>query len=137
MSKRRNSKQMLLDLARSEGPGVVHLPYSREFEAVCQKIKPAATTDDKHHIWEELLDLGGKDGSPRDPGAVPHVVALPAERSEVPEPSTSHTHGRGNDGLLFPIHDHIDDFQPWSVPREPDLTPERAAHRQKMLADIA
>jgi len=55
---------MLLDLARNEGPDVVHLPYTAEFEAVCQRLKPAATIEDKHRIWEKLLGLTEKEPSP-------------------------------------------------------------------------
>jgi len=128
---------MLLDLARNEGPDVVHLPYSHEFEAVCQQINPAATVEDKHRIWEELLVLGVQGTSSADPAQVPPVVALPREPSVVPEPPVRTSHDREESGLLFPIHDPIDDLQPWSVPREPDLSPEHAARRQKMLADIA
>ena len=66
MAKRYDSDQMLLDLARNEGPDVVHLPYTAEFEAVCRQIKPKATTEDKHRIWEKLLDLRVVDASPAE-----------------------------------------------------------------------
>ncbi len=137
MSKKRNQKQMLLDLARNEGPDVVHLPYSSEFEAVCQKINPAATTEDKHRIWEELLVLGGDDTSLADSALVPPMAALPPEPLVMPEAPETGSRDRDESGFLFPIHDPIDDLQPWSVPREPNLSPEQAVHRQKMLADIA
>jgi len=141
MSKKRDQNQMLLDLARNEGPEVVHLPYSPEFEAVCQKINPAATTEDKHGFWEKLLELGQVETSPAEvavPSQVPPVVAPGAEPSTVPaKPLARISRAPESSGLLFPIHDPIDDLQPWSIPSEPELSPVQAAHRQKMLADIA
>jgi Phage integrase family len=53
------------------------------------------------------------------------------------EPPATNSRDRDESGFLFPIHDPIDDLQPWSVSREPNLSPEHAVHRQKMLADIA
>ena len=58
-----------LILARNEGPDVVHLPYTPEFEAVCQRINPAATIEDKHGIWEKLLAL--REVAPSPAEAVP------------------------------------------------------------------
>jgi hypothetical protein len=37
MRKKRNPDQLLLNLARNEGKDVVHLPYTTEFEAICQQ----------------------------------------------------------------------------------------------------
>jgi len=141
MSKRRDPNQMLLDLVRNEGPDVVHLPYTRQFETVCQQIIPAATTEDKHGIWEKLLKL-------REAGTSPAQAAVSAQAAPAiatqPEPSTVPATLRdriprapAENGLLFPIHDPIHELQPWSVRHEPDLSPEQAERRQKMLADIA
>lgn len=145
MSKRRDPNQLLLDLARHEGPDVVHLPYTAEFEAVCRRIDPSATTKVKHQIWETLLELGASHTStgratgnaqaapvsPPQPGQ-PAVPARPAERIASASVGS---------GLLFPIHDEIrepiSDLQPWSGRPEPALSAEQAEHRQKMLADIA
>jgi hypothetical protein len=119
MSKRRNSKQMLLDLARNEGSDVVHLPYSSEFEAVCQKINPTATTEDKHRIWEQLLVLGDQDTSFANPALATPIFSVPRAPSFAPEPPAGSPPDQEESGLLFPIHDPIDELQPWSVPREP------------------
>ena len=141
MSKRRDPNQMLLDLARNEGPDVVHLPYTPEFEAVCQRINPAATIEDKHRTWETLLVLREVETSPAGaavPTQVPPATAHQPEPSAVPTSQPART-SRANDesGFLFPIPDPIPELQPWSIPREPDLPPEQAERRQKMLADIA
>lgn len=141
MKKRRDPNQLLLDLARNEGSDVVHLPYTPGFEAVCQQIKPAATIEDKHGIWETLLELKKDEIAPpaaaasalvEPPSSIqpkpPQVPpALPARTSRVSQESS----------LLFDIHDPIPDLQPWSAPSEPDLPPEQAERRQKVLADIA
>ena len=86
MSKRRNPDQMLLDLAQNEGPDVVHLPYSPEFEAVCQRINPAANTEDKHRIWEKLLELRNEPRSVEAtiPAQVAPVNAVRPDQSAVP-----------------------------------------------------
>lgn len=141
MSKKYDPEQMLLDLARNEGPDVVHLPYSSEFESVCQQINPAATTEDKHRLWEKLLDLRDVDTSSAEapvPAQVVPVIAVPPEPSAVPEgPRAGISRAPEESGLLFPIHDPIDELQPWSAAHEPDLSPEQAERRQKMLAEIA
>lgn len=141
MSKRRDAEQMLFDLAQNEGPDVVHLPYTPEFEAVCQQISPAATTEDKHRIWEKLLNLGEVDTSPAEtvvPAPEDPATARKPQPSAVPtSPPARAFRATEESGLLFPIHDPIPDLQPWSIPHEPDLPPEQAERRQKMLADIA
>ncbi len=144
MSKRRDPNQLLLDLARNEGPEVVHLPYTAEFEAVCQRINPGATTEDKHRVWEKLLGLR-QNVSP-DEADIPHqaspVIPVQPGRSVVPpSPLAQISRAPEKNRLLFPVDDPIDapihDLQPWSVRHEPELSPEQAARRQKILADIA
>lgn len=141
MSKRRDQNQLLLDLARNEGPDVLHLPYSSEFEAVCQRINPAAKTEDKHCIWEKLLELREADTSSTEAAAsapVAPVITHPPEQSAVPaKPPARFSRTPEESGLLFPIHDPISELQPWSTPHEPALTSEQAERRRKMLADIA
>ncbi|MDZ4782038.1 MAG: hypothetical protein SGJ19_17455 [Planctomycetia bacterium] len=135
---------MLLDLARNEGPDVVHLPYTPEFEAVCQRINSAATIDDKHGIWETLLGLTAADTPPIEavvpPPALPVAVPPPRPLAEPTSPHARTPQANDASGWLFPIHDptpEISELQPWSTPREPDLLPDQAERRQKMLADIA
>lgn len=140
MSKRHNQTRILVDLVRNEGPGVVHLPYSPEFEAVCQQISPAATTEDKHRIWEELLVLREKEASTQAavPVQVDPVIAPTLEPSWVPQRSPARISRAPEESYLpFPIEDSIDELQPWSAPHETDLPPEQTERRQKMLADIA
>ncbi|MCP4251540.1 MAG: DUF3800 domain-containing protein [bacterium] len=132
---------MLLDLARDEGPDVVHLPYSSEFEAVCRQISPAATTEDKHRIWEKLLKLREVDISPGEapiPAQVTPFSALRSEPSAVPARRPPRiSRAPEESGTLFDLQDPIHELQPWSTPLEPDLLPEQAERRQKILADIA
>ena len=141
MSKRRDPNQMLLHLARNEGPDVLHLPYSSDFEAVCRRINPAAKTEDKHRIWEKLLELREADTSTTEEDVPAHVapaITLSPEQSAVPaKPPARFSRTPEESGLLFPIHDPISELQPWSTPHEPDLTPDQAQRRRNMLADIA
>ncbi len=141
MSKRRNPVQMLLDLARNEGPDVVHLPYSPEFEAVCHRIDPAAKTEDKHRIWEQLLELRQADTSPTEATIRDHVATgstVRPDQSAMPASPPTGVHSAPQaSGFLFPIHYPVPELQPWTTPHEPDLPSDKAEHRQKMLADIA
>src|SRR5262245_61195459 len=141
MRKRPNPDQMLLDLARNEGQDVVHLPYTSEFEAVCQQINPAATIEDKHRIWEKLLGLGEIDNSPAKAATSSHaapIAPFPSDAPKVPpSPSAQASRAHEKSGLLFEVHDPIPDLQPWTARNEPDLPPEHAERRKKMLAEIA
>jgi hypothetical protein len=132
---------MLLDLARNEGQDVVHLPYTPEFEAVCRRFNPAATIEDKHRVWEKLLDLKELDISPTEAVAPTDLKADTTRQPEPPavptSPAALNSRATEESGLLFPIHDPIPELQPWSTPHEPDLLPEQADRRQRMLADIA
>jgi hypothetical protein len=138
---RPNPDKMLFDLARNEGQDVVHLAYSSEFEAVCQKIKPAATTEDKHRLWEKLLQQVEVNTS-QDETAVPASVASVDSRiptSPLPPSRISPRVIRAPEesGLLFQVQEPIPELQPWSAPRELELPREQSERRQKMLADIA
>jgi hypothetical protein len=139
MRKRPDPDQMLLDLARNEGPDVVHLPYTSEFEAICQRINPAATIEDKHGIWEKLLGLRDVTASPvQAPPSQPAPMSAPLPEPPVaPSPAARSSRARDGNGLLFEIDEPIPDLQPWSGKKEPALPPEQADRRQKMLADIA
>lgn len=136
MAKKRNSDQLLLDLAHNEGADVVHLPYSPEFEAVCRQINPNATTEDKHGIWEKLLGLGKVDDSFGEPPDTGDMLPIPPSNIFKPDQNPS-AHAYQENGLLFPIHDSIDDLQPWSAPPGSDLSPTQAERRQRLLATIA
>lgn len=141
MSKKRNPDQMLLELARNEGPDVVHLPYSAEFEAVCQQINPAATTKDKHDIWEKLLGLRSDAAPPAEPVVGAQVAPVSVVRPELslapPRPPARLSRAPEESGFLFHVEPPIPELQPWSAPHESELPPEQVERRQKMLADIA
>ncbi len=143
MSKRRDPNQLLLDLARNEGPEVVHLPYTAEFEAICQRINPGATTEDKHRLWEKLLSEVhiSPTNAAIPPQAAPDIPVEPVPPAVPLSPPARIPSTPEKNGLLFPVDDPIDDsihdLQPWSVRHEPDLSPEQAERRQKILAEIA
>jgi hypothetical protein len=128
---------MLLDLAQHEGPDVVHLPYTAEFEAVCQAINPAATTEDKHRIWEKLLEYTTPTDATVAEPVGPVITPRPEATPEPARPAARMSPAPEASGLLFPIHEPIPELQPWSVRHEADLPPEQAERRQKILAEIA
>lgn len=141
MSKKRTHEQMLFDLAVNEGPDVVHLPYTPEFEAVCQQLNPQATTADKHLYWEKLLKIKESVASDAEPDssatptptvdvASPRFIPRATEAAHVTTPAPS-------SGYLFPIEEDITELQPWSSPTEPELQPAHSERRQKLLAEIA
>jgi hypothetical protein len=138
LSKNRDPDQMLLDLARRDGPDVVHLPYTSEFEAVCQRINPEATTDQKHRIWETLLEL--REVAPQSADGPAQSTPFIDRRPEPSVASAKQTakisRATEETGLLFEDEEPIPELQPWTAPREPDLPPEQAERRQKMLANI-
>lgn len=141
MANPRELEQMLLNLVRNEGPDVVHLPYSSEFETLIGVFNPEATTEDKHSIWEKLLalneveatSLGEADAAPPAParGVQHDIPAIP----KVVRPATSRF--AEDSGLLFEVHNPVPEAQPWSTQREAELSIEYAERRQKLLVDIA
>jgi hypothetical protein len=141
VGKHSHPSQLLFKLAQDEGPDVVHLPYSREFEAVCHQINPSATTQDKHTMWEQLLELR----TAQDPASKPPTPMLRTPQDAPPSSSTAptprpvlaFTPPPPATGLLFPTDPPTPEVQSWSTPREAALSPDQAARRQKMLADIA
>jgi hypothetical protein len=141
MSKKNNPTKLLFDLARDKGPDVVHLPYSSEFEAFCNKITPKATTEDKHSIWERLID--GRDVELVSTGqAEPAQIQSSSTLQPVPFALSTPLLARSarpqeKNGLLFELDSPVSDLQPWSVSDGPKLLPEQEERRQKMLADLA
>jgi hypothetical protein len=145
MRKNRDQNQLLLELARNEGSSILHLPYSSEFEAVCQQIYPTASTEDKHRLWEEFVEKSNElkedDISTTKADVSAHVapdITPSLKQSMVPaKPPARFSRTSEESGLLFPIHDPIPELQPWSTRYESDLTREQAERRRIMLADIA
>lgn len=141
MTPQPDPNQMLLELARAEGPGVVHLPYSAAFEKVCREIRPSPSTRDKHAIWERLLKLQAvatSEPEQREPASqstlsvdghrpIPVATQPPVRVVRPPEGS----------GLLFEMEAPVPELQPWTIPQEAELSEEHAERRMKMLADIA
>jgi hypothetical protein len=137
---------MLLEVARSEGADVVHLPYSSEFEEICKQIKPSATTQDKHAIWEKLLELSddAQAEAPEPPNAQPPMIipstpvpTLPPSPPVAPRPLPRLERQPQDSGLLFHVEPPITDRQPWATRPESDLSADLAQQRMRLLADIA
>jgi hypothetical protein len=138
MSMRRNSDQLLLDLARNEGPDVLHLPYTADFEAVCKQINPSATTADMHRFWEKLLDFRSAKSLSVDSTALPATVPVTNSKASPTVASVARATRAVEKTLpLFPAEDSIDELQPWTGPPAKALTDPQAERRQKMLAEIA
>ncbi len=136
MSKTTDPNQMLLELARNEGPDLVHLPYSPEFEALCRHLKPTATTQDKHAIWERLLELQSSEDASALTAARP--IASPALASPIAPPPPPRLARQPEElGLLFHAEPPIPEMQPWALPPESELSRELAEQRAKLLAEIA
>ena len=145
MSKKNDPSQLLFELARTEGPDVVHLAYSPEFEALCRQINPAATTQEKHALWEKLIELGtspdrretdvapdrqspAASANPSPPVAVVQPPLTPQPRMATP-PSES--------GMLFHVDPPAPEVQPWTTPAEPELDQQLADQRAALLASVA
>src|SRR5436305_306555 len=113
---------MLLALAQTEGPDVVHLAYSQGFEALCSRIKSSPKTQDKHPIWEQLLELQSSD-IPESSSHVQSREPLLASRSVAPAPAGQRLPPRvesppSERGMLFHIESPIPEQQPWATPPE-------------------
>lgn len=142
VGRKADPNQMLLTLARTEGQDVVHLPYSPEFESVCKRINPEATTKDKHDIWEQLLALQESAVEEAVAAAPPsaEVAASPpiTLRPKGPAPAPQRlTRPPAESGLLFHVETPIPELQPWAAPKEAELPPEQLDKRMKMLADLS
>jgi hypothetical protein len=136
MGKRRDPERKLIDLAKSEGSEFVHRAYTREFEAACLQIKPDATTEDFHDFWEKGLEVSAPIRDAQD-------TLIPSTPSESPTPRefppTNDSVAVEENRLLFDKYEResISDLQPWTTPREPELSAEQIKRRQEVLAAFA
>lgn len=145
MNKKNDPSQLLFELARTEGPDVVHLAYSPEFEALCRQITPAATTHEKHALWEKLIELGttpvrretevAPDGQSLAPSAAPTPSTAAVQPPPKPQPRMATPPSEG--GMLFHVDPPAPEVQPWTTPAEPELDQELAEQRAALLASIA
>lgn len=145
LSKKSDPNQLLLELARTEGPDVIHLAYSPEFEALCRQINPNSTTQEKHALWEKLLVLGNtteqaepgvtseRQSPPPYTTSVHPMVSVQPIHKSLPQMATS----PAASGLLFPVDPPVPELQPWTTPAEPELEQELAHQRAALLASIA
>lgn len=142
MSRKQNPEQLLLALARSEGRDVVHYPYTPEFEDYVRRIRPNATLEDKHRIWEEVAKAGGIVPSVANEIDVSEEhrnleIVLPSDAAPM-QASQRISRPRDESGFLFDISpEPITELQPWSVPMESELSPEKNERRQRMLAAVS
>src|SRR5262245_21450361 len=85
--------ELLFRLVQSQGTGVIHLPYTPEFENLCALIlNRPPSTDEKHDIWERVVQLQGRapepdapmiPPDPQAPGSPPAVIIPPPSFSPV------------------------------------------------------
>jgi hypothetical protein len=148
LSTKSDPSQLLFELARTEGPDVVHLAYSPEFEALCRQINPNATTQEKHSLWERLLELGatsdrqvpGVTTDRQSPApAVPVATTAPpiAIVQSAPKPPPRMATTPAESGMLFHVDPPVPEVQPWTTPAEPELKQELAEQRAALLASIS
>jgi hypothetical protein len=151
LDKRRSQDEVLLQLAKNRDLDFVRLPYSSVFESICDRLHPEASTEEKHELWERLLELrSGADlaesghsaeepaeWEPPDASAsvsryFPDVPVTPAS-PPVATPRSDHEYT----GLLPYKELDLDDAQSWVVPRESRLSPELEERKQKILIALA
>ena len=145
MSKKNDPSLLLFELARTNGPDVVHLAYSSEFEALCRQINPNATTQEKHALWERLLELNttpygretdvATDRQQQAASSAPTALYAPVQPAPRPPPRMATP--PVNSGMLFHIDPPAPEVQPWTTRAEPELDQELAERRAELLANIA
>lgn len=145
MNKKNDPNQLLFELARTEGPDVAHLAYSPEFEALCRQIYPNATTQEKHALWERLLELNSNpDGRDTDvapdrqslaPSAAPTTPIAAVQPPPKLQPRMATLPSES--GMLFHVDPPAPEVQPWTTPAEPELNQELTEQRAALLASIA
>jgi hypothetical protein len=145
LNKKNDPSLLLFEFARTEGPDVVHLAYSPEFEALCRQINPSATTQEKHALWEQLLELEtatdrretdvATELQPPAASSVPAAPIVPVPLA--PRPSPRMATPPAESGILFHVDRPAPEVQPWTTPAEPELDQELAEQRAELLARIA
>jgi hypothetical protein len=145
LNKKNDPSQLLFELARTEGPDVAHLAYSPEFEALCRQINPNATTQEKHALWERLLELNSTpdgrdtDVAPDRPSLAPSAAPSPPIAAVQPSPKLQPRMATlpSESGMLFHVDPPAPEVQPWTTPAEPELNQELNEQRAALLASIA
>lgn len=133
--------QLLLQVVRTQGPKVIHLPYTQEFHDLCSSIKESPSFDDMHDIWERVVRLQTEPPSqPSQP-----TISPDPKVARLVEPATTNSPARqsvarfasGAQPLLFDDEQPIRAQQPWTVPHEAVLSTEQDEKRGRLLADLA
>jgi hypothetical protein len=136
---------LLFRLVQSQGAGVIHLPYTAEFEELCAALLGRQpSTEEKHEIWERAIAIQRRDADTPEAAAPPpqpepapassaEAAVLPSFSPEVSEPPPS---ALGFPGSLFGDESVLLQ-QPWTLPVEKPLPPELQQERDRMLAGVA
>src|SRR4051794_10848942 len=135
-------------LVERRGVGVIHLPYTPEFEAMCFEAVGRTPSDgERHALWERILELRARPQTISHPNAAPPVQAPPVPAAGTTAhpaspilPDSISVQGVAElpafSELLFD-DDPVPAQQPWGAPLPPALAPDVAEERKRMLADIA
>ena len=57
MQRKDEQSELLFQLLQKEGTDVIHLPYTPAFENVCSALSKKPSIEDKHKLWERVLEL--------------------------------------------------------------------------------
>lgn len=133
--------QLLLELVKKEGDAVVTLAYTPAFEALCDKLVPGASREDKHKVWEEIVRVQTAANEPRGEAAdseLDHSTKATSVEKVVPAASVQRpVVPKVNQSSLFDHVDPIPEQQPWSAPQVLELSPQREAKRIALLRRLA
>jgi hypothetical protein len=147
MLSKEKQTQLLFELLEKEGPDVTHLPYTPAFENLCGALSKQPSIQEKHKIWERILELGSNPEEEKAPPArastepKPAIDAIAPNNPSAPPPQKglsphqfSHFLFETNDAAIPSLIAE----QPWSVrPIEAALSPELEMQRQHLLAEVA
>lgn len=133
--------ELLFRLLQKEGTDVIHLPYTPAFENVCSALSQEPSIEDKHKIWEQVLQLRSSaqaaesSVAPAAPQAEPPPVPEPSLFVASPSPQTQESSSGFRESLFN--GESVRAEQPWTVPIEPVLSRELQQERDRTLADVA
>jgi hypothetical protein len=141
MQRKDEQSELLFQLLQKEGTDVIHLPYTPAFENVCSALSKKPSIEDKHKLWERVLELQSHSQAEKPPTV---AAAEKPELSATLVPSipiaalASQTQASlpGFRKSLFK-DEAVRAEQPWTAPIEEMLSPDLQQARARMLADVA
>lgn len=141
MQPKDEQSQLLFQLLQKEGADVIHLPYTPAFENVCSALNKKPSTEDKHEVWERVLELQSRSQA-EDPPTVPAVEQPEISGKDVPTIPIAGPESQTQPflpGFRKPLFEHesVRARQPWTALIEATLSPELQQARARMLADVA